>query len=150
MDEEVLLVSHMLDKSYVKALRTADMIEVRGRHKNDSNMFPVELSVTKMGTDEYRILVPKESCETGGYDTYAAFEKLQLKLLLRDLILCCCANCWFLKFTGLSRQMSSGENGYCLLYAKEYGRSLSDVVAIFDYCDYFKYEPQGMVLKMDE
>jgi hypothetical protein len=140
----------MLDKSYVRALRTGDKIEIRTRHKADSTMFPVEISVAKTGTDEYRILILKESCETRGVDTYAAFEELQAQLLFRNLIFCCCGNCWFLQFTGLSREMSAGENGYCLLYAKKYGRSLSDVVAIFDYCNHFKYKPQGMVMEMEE
>lgn len=140
----------MLDKSYVRALQVGNMITVRGQHREDLTIFPVDLILREEGKADFRILSERLDCEGRGEDIYAAFESLSSQLLERDLILCCCGYCWFFQLTGLSRQMSSGENGYCRLFAKDHGRSLADVVAIFDSCDFFKYGPQGLVKELDQ
>ena len=139
----------MLDKSYVRALRKGDVITVRCRRGADLTTAPVGLTLRKEAAGDFRIFSESLNCDGRGEDIYAAFEDLGRQLLARDLIPCCCGYCWYLQFTGMSRQMSSGEKGYCLLYATDHGRSLTDVVGIFDYCDFFKGGPQGLAKERD-
>jgi len=126
------------------------MIVSRCQHRINLTIFPIELILRKEGAADYRILSERQNCEGRGDDAYGSLESLYKQLYERDLILRCCGCCWYLQVTGLSRQMSSGEKGYCLLFVKEYGRSLNDVVSVFDYCDFFKFGPQGLVRNLEQ
>jgi hypothetical protein len=140
----------MLDKSYVKAVQVGNTTLVWAKHGTGITIVQTRLSLKKEKDRDYRIHLEDNDCEGRGEDFYLAFEDLQNQLFDRNITLCCCGNCRFFQLTGLSRQMSSGTAGYCLVYMEKYGRSPSDSVAIFDYCDRFEYGPQKFVKELYE
>lgn len=125
----------MLESSYEQAPRREAHAGVRARAPASGAVERVWLRLGADGEDRL-IEYPGEPAAGKGYDRYEALRSLQSALAGRR-VLECCGNCCFFQLTGMSRDMSDGESGYCLVNYPRYGRSGDDVVAIFDYCDGF-------------
>jgi hypothetical protein len=67
------------------------------------------------------------------------FHKIILKKIKEEDIKKQCKNCAFFKFSGMSRQMSSGTAGYCFYWMGETGSRV--IVRIDNYCPKFKLMP---------
>lgn len=135
----------MLDKSFTKAEKDNDSYLVQARYEKNFTLIKAKLSLCKQNKFEYRIVASIKNYEGLGEDYYAALQDLQLQFSNIKCTLCCCGNCRYIQLTGLSRQMSSGIGGYCLVNMEKYGRSLNDAVSIFDCCDLFEYGPQEYI-----
>jgi hypothetical protein len=127
----------VLHQSFRKAVREGDVATVGGVERGAAVAHPVALSVHR-DADEWRITLPAQGLDGRGDDAYAALQALRRQL---STTLWCCGSCRHFHLTGMSRQMSSGQKGYCLLFAREQGRSLDDVVEIFAACDGFEERP---------
>ena len=88
--------------------------------------------------------------EGRGSDLYDAFSALEGALPGETPNLLACGSCRYFHQTGLSRQMSGGGKGYCVLYSASHGRSLQDAVSIFDFCDAFEYGPKQYMRELNE
>jgi hypothetical protein len=124
----------VLHPSFRKAVRSDDVVTVSGVERGAATRHPVVLSVHR-DAHGWRIALPAQGLEGWGDDAYAALDALRRQL---SGTLWCCGSCRHFHMTGMSRQMSSGRKGYCLLFVREHGRSLDDVVEIFDACDAFE------------
>jgi len=127
----------MLDSSYERAPRRDDQVGVRTHGRTGDAADRLWLQTGAAGDDWY--VQDLTHRVTGrGEDRYDALRDLQ-SALAPDTSLSVCANCCFFEATGMSRQMSDGAAGYCLVNFPSHGRSLADVVAIFDYCDCYTH-----------
>jgi hypothetical protein len=138
----------MLDESYRPAVREGDLVRVRTRDCLTGGAAHAWLRTES--EPDTRIVADLTHRLTGrGSDQYAAMRDLQAVASAQALLLCC-ATCCFLQLTGMSRQMSGGLSGYCLAHMPEHGRSLADLVSIYDDCDRFSFcaEPADDEVRM--
>lgn len=69
-------------------------------------------------------------------DFFGAFQRLQLKLGLMNLVLKVCGQCSHFGFSSMAYEMSGGEKGYCVLI-RGLNVDTDDVVYVLDCCDSF-------------
>jgi hypothetical protein len=127
----------MLDQSYRQTAREGGRVRVRTRDRATGVEGHTWLRMDST-PDTKTVTDLTHQIAGTGFDHYAAMRDLQ-SAASAPVLLLCCANCCFLQLSGMSRQMSDGLSGYCVVHQPTHGRSLADVVSIFDDCDCFSY-----------
>lgn len=102
--------------------------------RGDTHGYPLETLIAAFRGDGFRVQMGGPPC--GDNEPYRVLNEFRPA----GFALVVCATCEHFRFTGMTRDMSGGNRGYCTSPSKENGKlGLSNIVSVRDWCPEYRF-----------